>query len=364
MMNDYAGIYIHIPFCVKKCGYCDFYSLCDFSLVDDYIDAVIKEIERFYDENRKINADTVFIGGGTPSAVDSRHIERIIEKLRNCFNISENSEITIEMNPKTFNDEKLAIYKDCGINRVSMGLQSAHDDELLMLGRIHNFSDFLSSYDMLIKHGFQNINVDIMYGLPLSSTKRLENTITEILKLKCSHISAYALTLSENVPLYNDVKLLPNEDDIYAQYRLICEYLCNYEHYEISNFGKEKCRHNLKYWTQTPYIGFGAAAHSHYSNTRWSNFSNIKRYIETGKENVEDISKNDEFLEYVMLNLRLNTGIDTALIKQNYKIDLMKNHENFISNMITQGYMLKNNNILSLTESGFFVSNQIISKLI
>jgi len=352
-----TGMYIHIPFCIKKCGYCDFYSVSDSSLSEEYIGAVVAEIREFYADN-SLKADTVYFGGGTPTVVNPELIGRVLSEIK----LTGNAEITIEANPKTFNSEKLHKYKEYGINRISMGLQSANDSELEMLGRIHNFKEFLASYELLRKTGFDNINTDIMYGLPYSNDNTLLKTLDELKKLDCEHISAYALTLSENTPIYKKNYEYPTDDEVFSQYMLTNEALSGYDHYEISNYAKIPSRHNLKYWTNKTYIGFGVGAHSYFNNQRWENISDIKKYIEKrGKLNLQIVTEEDRYFEYIMLSLRLKSGLDLEHIKNEFKIDFLENHKAKIEKNIESGYMIRENNRISLTEKGFFVSNSIIS---
>ena len=347
------GAYIHIPFCKKKCSYCDFYSITDISAAEKYTTALIKEIRNFYNENGEIKADTVYFGGGTPSCIPDEFIRKILSEIKTA----ENAEITIELNPKTFNSLQLKRYKEYGINRISMGLQSANDNELEILGRIHTFSEFLISYELLRNTGFNNINTDIMYGLPYSDEKTLKSTLNEILKLDCEHISAYALTLSENTPIYKGNHTYPTDDEVFLQYEMVNEALKAYDHYEISNYAKIPSRHNLKYWTNMPYVGFGAGAHSYFNDKRWENSFDMK---EIAKENVQNITADDRYSEYIMLSLRLKNGINLEYIKTEFNIDFLEENKEKIKKNIEHGYMNFENNRISLTEKGFFISNSII----
>lgn len=354
-----AGLYFHIPFCVRKCAYCDFYSVSDTSSQTAYFEAMHREMEAY--RGKQIPVDSVFIGGGTPSVADEKQIARLLEKAREIFDFSSDTEITIELNPKTFEEKKLLVYREAGINRVSMGLQSANNDELKKLGRIHTAEEFLASYQLLRDVGFTNINADIMYGLPDSSLQTLEKTLAFLKKLDCEHISAYALTLDEDSLLYQKGYRFPDDDGVYEQYRLVCEMLADYRHYEISNFSKQgqyPCRHNFKYWTRAPYIGFGAAAHSFFEDKRFFNPSNISEYIGGNFDRCEEtISPNEAQYEELLLSLRTDVGVKyenlpTTFLEQNKKI--IAEHEK-------NGYLLTKEDGFSLTETGFFVSNAVIS---
>ncbi|MBO5409150.1 MAG: radical SAM family heme chaperone HemW [Clostridia bacterium] len=357
-----AGLYFHIPFCVKKCAYCDFYSVSDTTSQKAYFKAVHKEMESYRGQN--ISVDSVFIGGGTPSVADAYEIEKLLEKARELFSFSADTEITIELNPKTFDKDKLNVYREAGINRISMGLQSANNEELKKLGRIHTAEEFLTSYHLLREMGFSDMNADIMYGLPDSSLNTLEKTLTFLKQLDCEHISAYALTLNEDSPLYQRGYVYPDDDGVYEQYQMVCEFLSDYRHYEISNFvraGKQPCRHNLKYWTRAPYIGFGAAAHSFYRNQRFSNPSSISEYVRRASvKNYETVSSQDALFEEVMLSLRTDMGVKF----ENLPDSFLKKNQDLIEQYQKGGYLIVQTDGFRLTEKGFFVSNAIISSFL
>ncbi len=354
-----AGLYFHIPFCVRKCAYCDFYSVSDTSSQTAYFEAVHREMEAY--RGKQIAVDSVFIGGGTPSVADEAEIAKLLEKARDIFDFATDTEITIELNPKTFDAKKLLVYRDAGINRISMGLQSANNDELKKLGRIHTAEEFLASYHLLRETGFTNINADIMYGLPDSSVKTLERTLTFLKNLDCEHISAYALTLDEDSPLYQQGYIFPDDDGVYEQYRLVCEILSDYRHYEISNFvknGKSPCRHNLKYWTRAPYIGMGAAAHSFFENKRFSNPSSIFEYTNGNFCRQEEIISEDEAqFEELMLSLRTDLGVRVNQLPSSF----WEANKTLIEQYQKNGLLIVTKEGIRLSEQGFFVSNSVIS---
>lgn len=352
------GVYIHIPFCIRKCHYCDFYSVSDYSLQEAYFKALKNEIKDFSDKNARLQVDTVFFGGGTPSSVCGKYIAEILNLLREYFFLSENAEITLEANPKTFDEEKLLLYKESGINRLSMGLQSADCKSLKTIGRIHSLNEFESSYYLARKVGFSNINIDIMYGLPGETKEILADTLKTVIAFNPEHISAYALTLSENVPMYKMGLSYPDEDEVYKSYMMICDMLSSYRHYEISNFGKIPCQHNMLYWSRDEYIGFGAAASGFIGNKRYTNKSDINSYIKdfSQKESIEILDKNDAVFEYIMLGLRTDMGIDADMIYEKNK--------DFIDLMEKEGYLNNSGKRIILTDKGFFVSNRIISSLV
>ncbi|MCR4649684.1 MAG: radical SAM family heme chaperone HemW [Lachnospiraceae bacterium] len=265
-MNDNnLGIYIHIPFCVKKCNYCDFNS-ASFSdeIKNRYIDALCEEIKfrSVCFSDRKI--DTVFMGGGTPSILLPEQTGRIFDCLRSFFDIKDNAEITIETNPGTLDKDKLKAYRSFGVNRLSMGLQSFNDNELKVLGRIHNEKDFLDSFNNAREEGFKNINVDLMSAIPLQTLSSFESNLLKIKKLSPEHVSIYSLIIEENTPFY-DMKLdLPTEEDEREMVHMIPDVLTGYSQYEISNYAKKgyECRHNIKYWKRDEYLGFGLSSAS------------------------------------------------------------------------------------------------------
>lgn len=294
-MKKDVGVYVHIPFCKAKCFYCDFVSFANKSeLMENYINALIKEIDSV--DLSKYNIKTVYIGGGTPSILDSKYIGRILERLR--ISLDKEAEITIEINPGTISEKKLRDYIDFGINRISIGLQSTNNDLLKQIGRIHTFEEFLEGYNIAKNVGFKNINVDLMLGLPNQSLEMLENSLDRVISLEPNHISIYSLILEEGTRLESLVKqhkldMIDEEleREMYWKTKNILE-KHGYMHYEISNFAKEgyKSRHNLDCWSQKEYIGFGAAAHSYIESTRYSNICDVEKYISNVRE--ADFEKN------------------------------------------------------------------------
>ncbi len=292
-MKKDIGVYVHIPFCKAKCFYCDFVSFANKDeFMESYVDAVIKEIEA--SNLGKYNIKTVYIGGGTPSILDSKYIGEILEKL----SFDKEAEITIEINPGTINENKLKDYIDFGINRISIGLQSTNNDLLKQIGRIHTFEEFLEGYNIAKNVGFKNINVDLMLGLPNQSLEVLENSLDRVISLNPNHISIYSLILEEGTRLeslikQNKLKMIDEdlEREMYWKTKNILE-KHGYIHYEISNFAKEgyMSRHNLDCWSQKEYIGFGVAAHSYIESTRYSNICDVEKYISNVKE--ADFEKN------------------------------------------------------------------------
>ncbi len=376
------GIYVHIPFCAKKCNYCDFYSLAsDEDEKKNYIEALKREIKEVA---KKVSTDyevyTIYFGGGTPSIIKADYIKEILDVIRTHFQLYKDDfypEITIECNPKTVDMEKLSIYKEAGINRISLGLQSTDNDELKLLGRIHTYEDFLESYEMVRKSGFKNVNIDIMSAIPNQKIKTYEKSLNEIIKLNPEHISSYSLIIeegtpffkkySENAPLFKD---LPSEDEDREMYALTSEKLdkSGYERYEISNYAKKGfySRHNASYWDRVPYLGFGVGASSFCENERYKNRANLKEYIEkAGKEDIrEEITKlnlNDAMSEFMFLGLRKTAGVSKSEFKNNFTFSIEKIFGKIIEKHIKNRLLLDDGGFLRLSDRGLDISNYVIS---
>lgn len=376
-------IYIHIPFCVKKCDYCDFLSFpSEKSCIKAYVNALKKEIELNKENMKEYLVDTVFIGGGTPSILEEDEIAAILQTLEDNCNMREKAEITIECNPGTVTKNKLLSYKKSGINRLSFGLQSANDDELKSIGRIHDYAQFLESYKMARECGFENINVDLMSGLAGQTVESYRRTLEKVTALNPEHISAYSLIVEENTPMYDRVysarekgiNILPEEDEEREMYYLTKDFLekCGYGRYEISNYSKKgkECRHNIGYWKRTEYLGFGIGAASLYRGKRWNNISDLKDYM-TGinqgtpkavRTNVEQLSKKDEMEEFMFLGLRMMEGISKKefdeIFKEKYDDVYGKVHEK----LSKQGLITMDEGRVKLTEKGIDVSNYVMSE--
>lgn len=322
-----TGLYIHIPFCVHKCSYCDFVSyVCDAAVREEYVQSLICEIRMAGEIYRDRVISTVFLGGGTPCILFPSQTERIMCALHDSFNIGVDAEITVECNPGAVDFEKLSAYSECGINRLSFGLQSASERLLKEISRIHTFSDFSESIEYAKQAGFSNINADIMYGLPSQSISELEETISAVCDMNLAHVSAYSLIVEENTPLFSSLMrgsiTLPDEDTEYEMHTLCRKRLesAGYRRYEISNYAKRdmECRHNLIYWNADEYIGLGANAHSAVWEsgvwTRYKNFSSIGEYMSAVREGSlptecrESLAGYDAQAEYVMLGLRKTDG--------------------------------------------------------
>jgi oxygen-independent coproporphyrinogen-3 oxidase len=370
-MDDLA-LYVHIPFCLKKCSYCDFISFPNkFDYVEKYTDALVKEIRLYSSVGKKFKLNTVFIGGGTPSSINSIYIEKIMDGIYKYFDTNELKEVTIETNPKTLDKEKLVRYRESGINRISMGVQTLNDNLLKILGRIHNTEDFYKNYDLVRNLGFNNVNLDLMFGLPFQTLEDVIYTLKEVIKLEPTHLSFYGLIVEKGTKFYdlnNRGKLnLPDEDLERAMYHKGMEYLVSngYEHYEISNFAKKgyECKHNLFYWELKPYIGLGIGAHSNIFGKRYWNFADIKEYIsslDNGSFPVsgeEVIDKDMEMAEYCILGLRLIRGIDKKNFLGRFGIDIKEIYGKIIERHVKGGLLYENENRIYLTKRGLDLSN-------
>lgn len=361
-----VGIYVHIPFCRRKCVYCDFYSIADSSFFRPYCDSLKKEIAEY--KNKNLTADTIYFGGGTPSVLPVAMLEEIFLEIKNNFDISENPEITIELNPCTCTAEFLCELKRIGFNRVSFGVQSAVDSELEKLGRLHNFVQAKKAVEYAQNAGFENISCDLMIGIPYSTMQSFEYSLDEICSLNIQHISAYMLKVEPNTPLAKNSVLLSHiadEDLVCDMYMKMCEVLKSrgFEHYEISNFAKSgfESRHNTKYWTLEDYIGFGTSAHSFYNSRRFYNPPDINKYINRSSERISEPVDIRE--EYLMLALRLNKGIEFAKLEQIYaeqSVGIINRAEQ----LEKHGLIEFNSNGFCLTEKGFLLSNEIICQLL
>ena len=372
MEQKEIGIYIHIPFCKRKCYYCDFISYSNkCEQVENYIDTVIKELKTYAFEN--YNVTTIYIGGGTPSFIDSKFIAKLMDeikdKLKDNTTKFEDIEITIEVNPGTVNEEKLKDYKKSGINRMSIGLQSTNNQLLKEIGRIHTYEEFLNGYKMATEVGFDNINVDLMLGLPNQSIQDLKKSLNEIIKLEPNHISVYSLILEESTVLYQNVEKglteLPDEELERRMYWYVKDTLelNGYEHYEISNFckkGKES-KHNSNCWEQKEYIGLGAAAHSYLEGKRYSNTGNLEDYIKDfeDKEIQEIQSKEDMQKEYMLLGLRKIQGVSISKFKEKFIENPIYLFRKELQKLVDSGLLYIDGDFIRLTNRGLDFANLV-----
>ena len=364
------GIYIHIPFCIKKCEYCDFVSYCNKKeYVPQYINALKKEIKNNINKEYKIT--TIYIGGGTPSSIEENYIADIIETIKlnmNKENLKdfENIEVTIEVNPGTVNKEKLQVYKKIGINRLSIGLQETHNELLKSIGRIHTYEEFIKTYNLARKIGFNNINVDLMIALPNQTIQDIKENLEKITKLNPEHISVYSLILEEGTPLYNKYNenkiKLPDEDLERNMYWYVKNTLENngYVHYEISNFSKKgfESKHNMNCWNQEEYLGFGVAAHSYNNRIRYSNTNSIEEYIKGSnkiiheKQTLEDMQK-----EYMLLGLRKIEGINIQKFKNKFAQNPIFIFKEQLNKLVDEELIIVDGNEIKLTNKGLDLAN-------
>lgn len=372
------GIYIHIPFCRQKCNYCDFYSIkWNDEWENKYIEAVLNEIKGYRNKlNGNYSVETIFFGGGTPTIAKPENLNKIMEGLSEIIEVNGNSEISMEANPNTLTLEKLQEYKEIGINRLSIGIQSLNDEILKKIGRIHNSLEALEAIDRAKKTGFENINADIMFNIPGQIVKDIEDTVSKIIERGVRHISFYSLKLEKGTPMYEMEKsskiIMPDEEYERAMYytgRNIMEKNSLYQ-YEISNFACKgyECRHNLKYWNQEEYIGLGPSAHSFLNNTRYSNPSDLKLYCEHGKalsfEKIiqEELSNDDMMFEYIMLRLRLTEGLDVKDFNYKFSADFREMYRMQINYLIKNNLLEIDGDYIRLTKKGMDISNYVIEE--
>lgn len=414
-------IYIHIPFCAKKCDYCDFLSApTDSRTKRLYVESIKKEIKISYFKLAGYEVDTIFIGGGTPSILDGYQIEDIMKTLREYANVAEDAEITIECNPGTITRDKLKSYKKAGINRISFGLQSANDNELKSIGRIHTYDQFVESYQMARECGFDNINIDLMSALPGQTLKSYENTLEQVLLLNPEHISAYSLIVEEDTPMAQRVaqaeeegySILPDEDEEREMYYATRDILAQhgYERYEISNYAKPgyACRHNIGYWHRVEYLGLGIGAASLFKGERYNNIDELYCYMNSlyyedisnesedffdmynggyidedydmEDDELEDdynqkvlesietphqkLTVKDEMEEFMFLGLRMVEGISIAEFNDSFGRDYMEVYGKVTEDLINKNLLERDNDRIRLTDRGTDVSNRVMSEFL
>lgn len=373
------GIYIHIPFCKKKCNYCDFISFsCGQKKWEKYVNALIKEIENKKIENQK-KVTTIYFGGGTPSLIESKYITQIMNVIKSKFIIEDSAEITIEVNPGTITKEKLIDYKKAGINRISIGLQSAENRILSLIGRIHNYQEFIDAYN-LIKTEFDNINIDLMLAIPTQTMDELVDSVIKVINLNPKHISIYSLIVEEGTKIYEDLKnnklqyIDENiERKMYWKTKNILE-KNGYKHYEISNFAKKgfESKHNLDCWNQEEYLGFGVAAHSYFKNKRFSNICDLDKYIKNITENEfdknielhEEQTKQDKMKEYMMIGLRKIDGISISEFERRFRISPLFYFRFEIDKLVNEELLEVDLDNIKLTKKGLDLANIVFEEFI
>ena len=372
-----VGVYIHFPFCVSKCKYCNFTS---FSGKNDmqlkYFQALIKEINMY--DAIDICVDTIFIGGGTPSIMFDGCISTLLSELRKKFKVLEDAEITIEANPNSVTKLKVMEWKEAGVNRVSVGLQTINQNSLKLIGRPHSKNDYIYAVEDIKSVGITNINTDCLIGLPRQKQSDVRKTLTLVHKMGCTHVSVYSLILEEDTPLHKmvckgEVKL-PKEEKVLGMYNYANKVLqeVGYNRYEVSNFASAEyeCQHNLNTWQMHEYIGLGVGAHGYIDGVRYSNIDTIEEYIKLVSlgnkpiEEEENISNQEMFEETIMLGLRTRYGINLDDIREKYDVDLLKVKDKEIKYFIKEGLINIDNQILIVTSLGMPVLNKIILELV
>jgi len=369
------SLYIHIPFCIKRCSYCDFITFTNNPArqIDKYVEKICQELAHYQKENLKLK--TIFFGGGTPSVLKIEALEKIFATINKNFAFSAEPEITIEINPVNLSRSNLKKYKNLGINRLSMGVQTFNEKLLAEINRDHQVKDIYQTYQAAREAGFKNFNLDLIFGLPGQTAEDWEVTIEKALNLKPEHISIYGLDLHDNTPLYEEVerkeKELPPEKESIKMFEIARKELRknNFRHYEISNWsqpGKE-AKHNLTYWRNEEYLGIGVSAASYYQKKRFTNTSDLLVYLKKEDfENDQLVQKQKEELEEtVFLNLRLlKEGLDTAVFKKRFSLDFAEYYQEELSELFQQGLLQKKGTKLRLTTKALLLSNEVFAKFL
>ena len=371
-----AGIYIHIPFCSKRCIYCGFYSTTAIKDTNRYIDAICKELKMRTNYLKYNTIKTIYIGGGTPSLLNHHQLERIFSTIRDNYNISQVEEVTLECNPNDLTTNYIAQLKKLPINRISMGVQSFEDSILKFLRRRHNAEQAINAVQECQKAGFRNISIDLIYGIPGQSDHSFKNDIKRAVSLGVTHISSYHLSYEENTPLWKqlqngDIDVIDEESSV-NMYNILCSTLSqhNYSHYEISNFAIDgfQSKHNSSYWNGTPYLGIGASAHSFNGSARRWNPDNLELYIdsiECGNPIYEEemLSATDLYNEAIMLGLRKSEGIQLTDFRNRFGDSLYEKLMHNAQPYIYTGSLIKEIDRIRISEHGLFISDNIISSL-
>ncbi|MGD8703351.1 MAG: radical SAM family heme chaperone HemW, partial [Desulfosarcina sp.] len=349
------GIYIHVPFCRSKCAYCDFYSITQLDLIDAYIEALMSELARCQD--RHLPVDTVYLGGGTPSLLTPRQLAQVLNGVQTCFSVAADAEVTLEVNPGTVNRRKLADFLQAGLNRLTIGLQSIDKRTLAFLGRIHDAKEGVATYEWARKAGFDNVGLDLIYGIPGQTPRRWQAEMASVVRLAPEHLSCYTLTVEPNTPMARQVQagqiLPPDERTIGDLFLRTGRFLNDngYRQYEVSNFARHaagdrrdwRSQHNRKYWNAAPYLGFGPAAHSFKPFTRWWNQRTLDRYLAAiGQDQPvvagrEVLTREQQIMEVIYLGLRQTEGIDTAAFASMFEADFSERFEPQLSRLTSEG---------------------------
>ena len=374
-MKKELGLYVHIPFCVKKCGYCDFLSWCGTSEEKEtYVQALLKEIESYREFARGYRVSTVFVGGGTPSVLEAGQMEGVLGNIQEVFELEKKPEITLEMNPGTVTEEKLQCYKENGVNRLSIGLQSVKNEKLEVLGRIHSYEEFLESYELARKAGFTNISVDLISSIPGQKLEEWKEELAALSALSPEHISVYQLIIEAETPFYEKYaeheELLPDEEESREIYLWTGSFLKEqgYEQYEISNYAKpgKESRHNLKYWERGDYLGLGLGAASMVRNIRMSNTKDMKTYLErcgqpkTMREDVQFLEEARQMEEFMFLGLRKTRGVSRKEFRRIFGQEMDMVYEKALHKCLENGMLKEHKDRVYLSEEGVLLSNAVL----
>lgn len=370
MRNNNYGIYVHIPFCKARCGYCAFSSCCDYTLQQAYFDKLLAEIEARAKYDVRIS--TVYLGGGTPSSVDTKYLDMLFSKLAECFDLSQVAETTVECNPESVTDELLSCLARHNVNRLSFGLQSANDDTLRRIGRIHRYADFVNAVNLARARGFTDINADLIVGLP-ETVDSFYNSVAAVVKLPLSHVSVYALELHEHSPIYKLCKdNYDYDDDMFADmydYAVATLNSHGFARYEVSNFAKCGCesKHNLNYWDEGRYFAFGAAASGFIGDVRYTNPFDVEDYIATPLDKLleagDTLTLDEQANEYAMLRLRLRDGVDLAEFTRRYNADFFTFFPN-ADKLVADGFLAVTDGSVAVPPSKLYVLNSILCNLL
>lgn len=371
-------LYLHMPFCVRKCAYCDFLSFPSGAKTQRmYAKRLMEDIDVMGKRYGEIPVETIFIGGGTPSVPDSGLIVEIMEHVRHAFHVADGAEISMEANPGTVTREKLTDYRKAGINRLSFGLQSANDRELKLLGRIHTWAEFLESFKLARECGFANLNIDLMSALPGQTCESWKETLSRVTDLDPEHISAYSLIIEEGTPFgerYGSEegrKLLPDEDSEREMYHETKRFLkdCGYERYEISNYAKpgRECRHNIGYWTGVPYLGLGLGASSYLDGCRFTVNPDMKQYLEEKPgmfADIEKLTKKDKEEEFFYVGLRMTAGVSLSEFERRFGISAKEVYPGLMETFVKEKAARFEGDRFVLTDYGLDVSNYIMAQFL
>ena len=377
-MSGGMELYLHMPFCVRKCAYCDFLSFPSGAKTQRmYAKRLMEDIGVMGKRYGEIPVETIFIGGGTPSVPDSGLIVEIMEHVRHAFHVADGAEISMEANPGTVTREKLTDYRKAGINRLSFGLQSANDRELKLLGRIHTWAEFLESFTLARECGFANLNIDLMSALPGQTCESWKETLSRVTDLDPEHISAYSLIIEEGTPFgerYGSEegrKLLPDEDSEREMYHETKRFLkdCGYERYEISNYAKpgRECRHNIGYWTGVPYLGLGLGASSYLDGCRFTVNPDMKQYLEEKPgmfADIEKLTKKDMEEEFFYVGIRMTAGVSLSEFERRFGISAKEVYPGLMETFVKEKAARFEGDRFVLTDYGLDVSNYIMAQFL